>query len=847
MQGIIPPAVAQLLAAGQVPLAKLELSFVIGTLNFDSGSVEPQVNEILTGATSGATAKVLSVNRTGGTWVGTNASGSIELGDCSGCFNDNEDINGSVGGANILTVNHPDGTVGVDKHAKNGAFVHDVDPPNDWAGVNCTLLTIAGGQVGNCVEITRTGAGDQHVAQVVALTIGKIYKFSFYVKSGTSGNEAFRGKIDQVVDFDIDGTSTANWVHYSGTFECDKVDPAIRLYKRTATAGTMLFDEVILYELEWINLCDLDTKHYVESVSVSLGGASMTPNPIGGKWGAVLANEDSIFHPEHPTSGYGGYCVTGREVRISIGATYGGVDYYYQRIIGYMDEPKFSAPDYKVSINGQDYMKRLEDAEFQEMDGTHPNHWGLSTTFDSWPSDGLLGNEMYINQDAMDILLEQHDVVGWAATNCTFVSLIEGSGGSLRVGKMTGATAPAARIINTDIGTNAVAGRTYRVKFKHKIVGGDGTKGIRIQIHQTALIKSVIYFPTNDWKEETLYFIATDIAAIEMRFYFSPVAYELWLDQISVWEYKPEEDRYYDLTGADANQKGPFYLTYDDGGGAVVVQQGEEDEGWWYDETTGHVFFDRNKTVIDGTGLNNVVIHYYTATDPEDAIARILWFAGLGYLGTPYANEAAALVAMDNDDPGFSIDKVWFEAGTSFLSAIKMLCEVCNYRFHFKYSGQPSFKAPPGGGVVFTFSDPSQIASQRTYHSRSEIKNRVIIKGIKRAEPVNRDDSVPSELIGDASDAASITAYGERTLTITNHLFQTQARIDAMCVTLRNLYKTPKWYANLKIPFNPVPLELGDEIQWEERLSPILNVTQTGIIRDIKISNFTVTYKIEMT
>jgi len=620
-----------------------------------------------------------------------------------------------------------------------------------------------------------------------------------------------------------------------------------------AAGQVMLMKFEIYVAPAWIELNALDAKNYVESISISLGGASPTPRPIGGKLSVVLANEGSIFHPDHPTSGYDGYCVSGREVRITIGGTYGGVDYYYQRIIGYMDEPKFSAPSYKVSISGQDYMKRLEDAKFQEMDGTHPNHWGLSTTFDSWPSDGMVGAELYAEGDAMDIAADANNIGGWVTNNCTFASYDAGGADPVQpsnfVGRLTASVGATSRIEDVDVADVTINHR-YKVTFQHRAVGeAIDTEKIWVRIYQGGVpIKSKMYYSSDTWTESTIFFTATATAVVGMRINCPPTIADLRLDLFSIQRYVPEEDRYYDLTGADANQKGPFYLTYDDGGGAVVVQQGEEDEGWWYEEATGHVFFDRNKTVIDGAGTNNVVIHYYVATEPEDAVARILWFAGLGYLGTPYANEAAAKAAMDNDDPGFDIDKVWFEAGTSFLSAIKMLCEVCNYRFHFKYTGQPSFKAPPAGGVVFTFSDPSQIASQRTYQSRSEIKNRVIIKGIKQAEPVNLDDSVPSELRGDSSDAASITAYGERTLTITNHLFQTQARITAMCITLRDLYKTPNWYANLKIPFNPVPLELGDEIQWEERLNhDIADITQTGIIRDIKISNFKMTYKVEIT
>ncbi|GAI73147.1 unnamed protein product, partial [marine sediment metagenome] len=116
-----------------------------------------------------------------------------------------------------------------------------------------------------------------------------------------------------------------------------------------------------------------------------------------------------------------------------------------------------------------------------------------------------------------------------------------------------------------------------------------------------------------------------------------------------------------------------------------------------------------------------------------------------------------------------------------------------------------------------------------------------------------REETKPSEFEGEKSDPDSITLYGERTLTINNHLFQDQDSIlneagDAgMCVTLLAEYKDPKWYSTLKIPFNPVPLELGNTISWKERLDSTLDpITQKGIIRDIKISNFDTTYKCQL-
>lgn len=221
----------------------------LGTMNYDSGSVAPVVGETLTGATSGAVGKVISYTLTGGTWGGGNAAGAITLGACNGRFNDNENINGSVGGANILTVNEPNTGVGVDL-IQNGEFE---TATTGWTAGNATLASIAGGQVGNCLEVTRT-AGNLQWGSVTfsSLTAGKIYKLSVYVKSGTSGNEAFNFDVDEdgiANRHRFSGTSSAAWVLYTFTFESDGTENKLSLVKNTATAGTMLFDEVTIYEI----------------------------------------------------------------------------------------------------------------------------------------------------------------------------------------------------------------------------------------------------------------------------------------------------------------------------------------------------------------------------------------------------------------------------------------------------------------------------------------------------------------------------------------------------------------------------------------------------------------------
>jgi hypothetical protein len=122
-----------------------------------------------------------------------------------------------------------------------------------WTPTACTLASVAGGETGNCLELTRTTGGSQNAKSIVmALTAGKIYQISARVKSGTSGDEAFQlwpynaGDTGHIYD----GSSTAAWVVHTFTFISSVTgDYALHLYKITATAGTMLFDTVTLNEV----------------------------------------------------------------------------------------------------------------------------------------------------------------------------------------------------------------------------------------------------------------------------------------------------------------------------------------------------------------------------------------------------------------------------------------------------------------------------------------------------------------------------------------------------------------------------------------------------------------------
>lgn len=862
MQTIDPVTPSQLLLAGQVPLAKFEIfhnsawidlsstmKYSIATMTFKSGSVEPQTNEVLTVDDSLATAKVIFVSVVSGTWGEGDAAGTIHLGYCNDRFYDNDNINGSIGGSNILTVDQPDTELGVDGHTINGGMEQVGD--ENWLALGWVPYGTPISVLRSNEYSVRTGSrnlrigcnganeGTQIDTDVYPTLIkGKSYTFSIWVlwkdtEPAPPATVTFRLGVtgDGTAELDTTygdvaiarATETHHWYEVYFTAKCTK-GGTIRLYlehRAIAPYYPPIFyaDDATIYKRK-------PEKSYLEDFSISLGGASKTPSPISGSWDVTLNNEDSIFLPQHPTSDKKDYFTTGKKVRISIGAKYGGSDYYWQRIIGFMSVPKFSAPDYKVSISGGDYMKLLQETEFKSL----VNYWGTSAIFSSIASDGMVGSEIYAEADAMDINNEDDNVDDWDATNCNFASYADDGGGSTYVGRITNTEMEGSTVKNTNVGT-LVSGKTYKVKLKHKrsgnlypmnvsfyqmvgetktFVGGDGNLG----------------FAT--WKEVIIHIEAVADGALIMEFTIGDENQEFRLDQFSIQEIVFYWNRYYELPEAS---KGPYYVTLD----GDPVQQGEEDEGWFYEESTRRVFFDINKAVENGE--DNLVIYYFTAESPENVVADILVKA------TFYADRDAALAAMEYDATEITIDKVWFDTGKTLLSAIKQLCERCDYRFHFKYDGTPVFKpkAAPGD-VSFTFTDPKHISSTHTYQDRKEIKNRIIIKGMKQAEPTNRDGTMPSELIGEVHDQPSIDEYGERTMTINNYLFQTQASINTMKALLLAEYKDPKWYTDIEMTFLPVPLEMGDKIQWEERLSPVLDITKTGWIRDVKIGSFNTTY-----
>ena len=156
-----------------------------------------------------------------------------------------------------VTVDCGEGTIAVtgDNLCTNGADFTGGPPPTGWVATDCTLAAAAGGEAGNCLEITSTGGTAQYASFNLTLTAGKSYRITGYVKSGTSGDDAYTAQLYSNAGQHgyVSGTSSGAWVAFSvDVFYNAGATPRLILSKDTAHAtdpGTMLFDTIVVKEL----------------------------------------------------------------------------------------------------------------------------------------------------------------------------------------------------------------------------------------------------------------------------------------------------------------------------------------------------------------------------------------------------------------------------------------------------------------------------------------------------------------------------------------------------------------------------------------------------------------------
>ncbi len=642
-------------------------------------------------------------------------------------------------------------------------------------------------------------------------------------------------------------------------------------------AASQLLEPVqnMLFKLEvwdgaaWRNLANLGGRSYLKGIQVSLGGARQSTTPVAGTWSAIIDNRAGIFHPKHPTSTWAGLLRTGREIKISVGGTYGGVAYYWQRLAGFMEAPSFDHGAHEVHIGGQDYMQLLTSTILGEQDPiaesgsgsgsggvddiiNGPTHWGGRATFDSKATGGA-GSELYDEADACEIGAGEADnVANWA---CPIGGAVTSEGPAPESNYLLRLTRDGDWLMtgdneyteNTNV-ASLTAGQRYIMEFWGRTVYNSSDSGGygRLQVRQgtSAIVQTTF---SGDGGYHQLIFTAAATGAMILRLYgsgkYAKGGDYFEIDEISIKTYDPDTWWQYDLP---AECTGPYFLTLD--GEPIGMGYQDDQTSWHYDPQANSVHFGEQAVIENGT--DNLKVYYYTTQTLENVLADLLVYCGL------YANRAAALADMDYTPTGISLDRVWFDPNTTALAAVAKICERANYRFWFSFDGKPCFQpAPVADSIVWTFPAWGDLQGLGENQDDDMIRNAVTVEGCQRnLYQLSRDDKASDKFKGYDEDAASIAAYNRKPHGIQNNLFQTDLSCAGMAATIVAADKDPKLYGDLTVFANPVPLEIGDVVEFQVELEPPttdggtsgdVTVTTIGIIRDIKISDHQVLYKVE--
>lgn len=134
-------------------------------------------------------------------------------------------------------------------YVRNGDFELET---RDWSGGWADLRTVGIGVSGNCLELNgKYGSQQYALGALPRLTPATQYEFSFWVKSGTSGDESFEVGLWDAISMrwvvSQTGRSSSQWTKYSLNYTTDTADRlSVELMKDSPTKGSMLFDSVHL-------------------------------------------------------------------------------------------------------------------------------------------------------------------------------------------------------------------------------------------------------------------------------------------------------------------------------------------------------------------------------------------------------------------------------------------------------------------------------------------------------------------------------------------------------------------------------------------------------------------------
>lgn len=148
----------------------------------------------------------------------------------------------------------------------NGDFTTDT---TGWTEASSTSISsVAGGQSGNCLQVTNVGTNYGYAYQTITVIPGARYYYSFYVKNGTGTPLFYLGTALGGSQYLAGLYDEAAWAQKTGSFTATTDTLYIRAGNRTNTdTATALIDTITIQEVQGGNI-------YASGILTGYGGTS---------------------------------------------------------------------------------------------------------------------------------------------------------------------------------------------------------------------------------------------------------------------------------------------------------------------------------------------------------------------------------------------------------------------------------------------------------------------------------------------------------------------------------------------------------------------------------------------
>lgn len=257
-----------------------------------NGTISSSNNTSVNGYTAGSTQIADASGNLFGTSLNVNAgamtvnsAGATKLTNitASGNISSSNTIIGNTGSFNIVGIGTTTpsselnvvGNINVDDREliTNGSFTSNTTGWTVFGGAG-TVASVAGGQTGNCAQVTNVGSGQTQVYQGVTVISGSVYQLTFWHKSGTApGYFTIGNNVGSIEWYASPSMVDGGWTSRTARFTPNVTTVYVVFWTNDATdTHTTFFDDISVKKVNSgvISINGIGNNYFADAVGIGL-------------------------------------------------------------------------------------------------------------------------------------------------------------------------------------------------------------------------------------------------------------------------------------------------------------------------------------------------------------------------------------------------------------------------------------------------------------------------------------------------------------------------------------------------------------------------------------------------